>query len=70
VPNEEEAPVTNKSMIDSQEAKKREAGSSGKNEKPLADEAHPHSPQLKPAVDERRGGERRRRQEGNKSRDL
>jgi hypothetical protein len=63
--------MTNKSMIDAQEAKKRQAGVSRKSEKPLAEEAHPHAPQLKPVLDEhKRGGESGGRQEGSKSRDL
>jgi hypothetical protein len=63
--------MTNKSMITPEEAEKRPATGTPKSEKPLADEAHPHAPQLKPVVDEHQlGKEPNARKEESDSNDL
>jgi hypothetical protein len=64
--------MTNKSMISPEEAKSREAqAGTGKSKNPLADETHPHAPQLKPVLDEDRPmGKHAVDEDSNKSKGL
>lgn len=48
--------VTNKSMVDPDKKSKKTSLELSERTGPLSDEQHPHSPQLKPVIDEKRTG--------------